>query len=325
MTGPAALRREARHVSIQSLHVTNGDAVVYAWKKAGLLGTHVGWRDALYEGPVLADRPLEALSVLRAQFWAARGCANAIRLNRDYEKRDAIIRRAGTFDEIVLWFEHDLFDQLQILQILAALREPANGAAVVELVQTDHYLGLQSAEELLGLLPKRRSVTALTQAGAQRAWEAFTGDNPTALQAACQAEYPGLPFLRAALYRLCEEYPSVRNGLRRSEQQLLEAVAQGARRKEEIFRRAQAREEAAFESEPLCYARLTDLSAEPAPLLCELEAGYELTVLGRRIVSGEADYLEARPLDRWIGGVRLTTQRHWRWDERSGRLLERSG
>ena len=38
-----------------------------------------------------------------------------------FEKRDAQIRKASDFQEIVFWFEHDLFDQLQLLQILTAL------------------------------------------------------------------------------------------------------------------------------------------------------------------------------------------------------------
>ena len=37
------------------------------------------------------------------------------------EKRDAVLRRAREFGEVVLWFEHDLYDQLQILQILVTL------------------------------------------------------------------------------------------------------------------------------------------------------------------------------------------------------------
>ena len=49
-------------MSINSLHITNGDSVLHTWKKAGLLGTHLAWRDILHEGPVPGGVPLEALS-----------------------------------------------------------------------------------------------------------------------------------------------------------------------------------------------------------------------------------------------------------------------
>src|SRR5256885_12251309 len=45
-----------------------------------------------------------------------------------------------------LWFEHDLFDQLQLAQILARL--PSEPAGTVELVETDDYLGPLDATAL---------------------------------------------------------------------------------------------------------------------------------------------------------------------------------
>jgi hypothetical protein len=47
-------------MSVNTLHVTNGDSVLHLWKKAGLLGTHMAWRDVLHEGPVPAGLDLYA-------------------------------------------------------------------------------------------------------------------------------------------------------------------------------------------------------------------------------------------------------------------------
>lgn len=309
-------------MSVNTLHVTNGDSVLHMWKKAGLLGTHLAWRDILHEGPVPADVPLEALSRVRADYLATRGLGNAIKLHHDFEKRDATIRRAGEFEEVVLWFEHDLYDQLHILQILAVLGEQGIGAGAVQLVQSDQYLGMLSADEIMALYPKRRFLTSVMADAAAAAWRAFTADSPQPLQAAAQTNYAGFPFLAAALKRLCEEFPATGTGLSRTQKHVLEACAQGARRKEDLFRRSQAREEASFLGDSACYAHIDDLAAEPAPLLSALETGYELTVLGRRVLAGDADWLEHQPLDRWIGGVHLTGQSVWRWDEASERMVQ---
>jgi hypothetical protein len=310
-------------VSVNSLHVTNGDSVLYTWKKAGLLGTHLAWRDVLNEGPVPAGLSLEELSRVRAQFLCDRGYGNPIKIHHDIEKRDATLRRAREFDEVVLWFEHDLFDQLHLLQILNVLREMGMGSGSVQLVQSDQYLGTLLADELMALLAKRRFVTSATSDSAARAWDAFTSDTPLLLQAAAAENFAGLPFLRDAFRRLCEEYPAIGSGLSRSQKHVLEAAAQGAAPAEEIFRRAQAREEAGFMSDAVCYRVIADLCAQPAPLLAALENGYDVTVLGRRVLGGDADWLDQQPLDRWTGGVHLTSAHHWRWNDESNSFLER--
>lgn len=309
-------------MTANTLHITNGDSVLYLWKKAGLLGTHVAWRDVLHEGPV-PPLPIEELSRLRADYLALRGYGNAIKIHRDFEKRDAVMRRAGEYDEIVLWFEHDLYDQLQILQILRVLREQGIGAGQVQLIQSEQYLGLLTAEELMKLYPKRRFVTSAIAEAGERAWQAVVAGTPQPLAGAFAKPYAGLPFLQEALKRLCEEYPSVDTGLSRTQKHLLEACALGARRKEDLFRQSQAREEASFLGDAAAYAAIADLCAEPAPLLTALEHGYELTVLGRRVLAGDADWLEHQPLDRWIGGVHLRSDRHWRWDDRHESIVER--
>lgn len=311
-------------MSTNSLHVTNGDSVLYMWKKAGLLGTHMAWRDVLHEGPVPAGLPLEDLSRVRAQFLCDRGYGNPIKIHHDFEKRDATLRRAADFDELVLWFEHDLYDQLHLLQILNVLREMGMGSGSVQLVQSDQYLGTLVAEELMALFSKRRFVTSGTSESAERAWKAFTSDDPGALHVAASDRFPGLPFLHDAFKRLCEEYPATESGLSRSQKHVLEAVAQGIAPAEEIFRRAQTREEAGFMGDTACYRVIADLSAQPAPLLAELENGYDVTVLGRRVLGGDADWLDQQPLDRWIGGVHLTSAHHWRWDDRTNGFVERN-
>ena len=303
-------------VSANVLHVTNGDSVLYSWRKGGLAGTHVAWKDVLHEGPVPAGS-LEETSRVRAAYLAARGYGNPIKINRDFEKRDALVRRAREFEEIVLWFEHDLYDQLQVLQILAAFDEMELGPGSVQIVQSDQYLGMLSPDELMALYPKRKFVTAACARGAKQAWDAFVAHSPDALAQAAREQYTGLPFMRDALQRLCEEYPAADSGLSRTEKQIVEACAQGARRKEDLFRKSQAREEASFLADTPCAAIVDDLCAEPAPLLSALDQGYELTVLGRRVLAGDADWLEHAPPDRWVGGVHITVQQEWRWDEQT--------
>ena len=231
------------------------------------------------------------------------------------------MRQAGEFEEVVLWFEHDLYDQLQILQVLSALETLELEPGRVSIVQSDHYLGTMTADELSPLLARRRTVTAATFRSARRAWERFTSASPIDLFVASKEDAIGLPFLRAALQRLCEEYPWVRDGLSRSQRQALQAVAQGAARDQELFRRAQAREEAAFLSDSTFAKIIEDLRNSPAPLVEPDGEALAMTALGRRVLAGDADWIEAAGVDRWIGGVHLQATNAVRWDDDKGQFL----
>jgi len=290
-------------------------------KKAGMFGTHVAWRDALNDGPVPAGLSLEETSALRARYQAERGYDNPIKLIHEFERRDEQIRRAGEFDEIVLWFEHDLYDQLQVLQSLTALEELDLEPGRVAVVQSDHYLSGMTVDEIVPLFAKRRTATPAIFKSARRSWERFTSNSPSDLFAAAGEDAIGLPYLRAALQRLCEEYPWKRDGLSRSQRQALYAVAQGPGRPEELFARTQAREEAYFLSERVFEKMLEDLAAGDSALIEEEEGILVPTVLGRRVLAGDGDWLDRRLIDRWIGGVRLLPENLTRWDDDAARFV----
>lgn len=275
----------------------------------------MAWRDALNDGPVPAGLSLEQTSSLRARYQAERGYGNPIKLIHEFERRDEQIRRAGEFDEVVLWFEHDLYDQLQVLQTLTAVEELDLEPGRVSVVQSDHYLAGMTVDEIVPLFSKRRTATPAIFKSARRSWERFTSASPGDLYAAASEDAIGLPYLRAALQRLCEEFPWKRDGLSRSQRQALHAVAQGPGRPEELFARAQAREEAYFLTEQVFAKMLDDLAAADSALIEEEEGTLVPTVLGRRVLAGDGDWLDRRAIDRWVGGVRLLPENLTRWDD----------
>lgn len=298
-----------------SMHLTNGDAVIYLFRKAGIVGTHVAWRDTLHEGPVPPLSSLEALSALRGAYLAERGYAKPIKVLHDFQTRDSAIARAAEFEEVTLWFEHDLYDQLQIAQILVTLDALRLEPGVVSMIASDVYLGTMTADELAALHPKRRTVTRATFEAAGEVWRAFTAEEPQRLVDLAQRDLPGLPFMRAGLMRLAQEFPWRSDGLSRSQRHALEAVAQGPARDEELFKRAQAREEAAFLGDTTFYAILRDLRSGGRPLIEGASGAYEPSALGRRILAGDGLWKDAPK--RWIGGVDLA-ETPYVWDDDAG-------
>jgi hypothetical protein len=263
----------------------------------------VAWRDVLHEGPVPALPPAE-LREARAAFLAGEGWGSRDAILAGLEARDRALVEA---DHAVLWFEHDLYDQLQLVQALALAPDPAR----LELVNVDRFLGTLAAADLEALWPGRRPVTVEDVAVARAAWDAVRAPEPTAVAALVAVVPSPLPFLHAALRRFLEELPWTRDGLSRSERQLLDALADGARTPSAAFAAAQEREEAPFLGDAWAFRRLAALG----PLVEEHGDGaLALTDAGRAVLAGEADRIELLGIDRWLGGTHLRRGAVWRWD-----------
>jgi len=306
------------------LHVTNGDAAAEAIRSTGIDGEVLVWRDVLHEGPVPAGANALELREIRAGFlarcgWAERAQALSALAARDERLGTAL--RAG--EELVLWFEDDLFDQLQLVQVLDRVAA-GPGRSRVTAVATESYFGLLAAPELAAAFARARELGAAEIEVGRAAWAAFRGEDPRALEALLGAGTEGLPALEASLRRLLEQFPGVTDGLSRSERQAVAALAAGPLPFEELFDRAQRPEERRFLGDGVFRLSLEGLAQPPAPLVAASEDGevWRLTDLGRRVLRGEADRLAYGRLDRWLGGVRLLApSRVWRWDAAAARLV----
>src|SRR5512138_29946 len=106
-----------------TLHITNGDSAANGMRDGGIEGEIIPWRDVLHEGPVPLTETLDELSRIRAEWLAEEELGGRESLVRDFHQRDDMLRRYTDFDEVVLWFEWDLYDQLQLIQILDFLAD----------------------------------------------------------------------------------------------------------------------------------------------------------------------------------------------------------
>src|SRR5688500_12909138 len=196
------------------------------------------WQDVLHEGPVHAGIPLEDLSRRRAAFIASAGWAPLAAVEEKFAARNALLHQAIGHDEVVLWFEHDLYDQLQLIQLLDWFR--LHPHPELSLVCEAEYLGNMTPARAAELFRRRRAVTDAQLRAGSAAWGAFGSSDPFSIRAHPVAE---LPFLGAALRRLLEEYPWRGDGLSRLERQALEALRSGPLPFEELFAHAHHRRE----------------------------------------------------------------------------------
>jgi DNA-binding transcriptional MerR regulator len=327
--GAAYLARGGRDPKLGPLlHVTNGESAGNTLRRTGLGGAVLSWQDVLHEGPVPEVPPAE-LRKIRARFLSKCGWGTERALLDSLERRDRLFLDAlASGGQVVLWFEHDLFDQLQLLQILALVPE---GDGQLELIQAEDFLGPLGPPELEMLWPRRQVVTPEILALGRSAWEAFCAPEPTELEKLLGRDTSLLPFLGPAVRRLLEELPDLETGLSRTERQLLEPLLDGPRTPRQLFVESQAREEAVFAGDAWVWKRLAELgplvsdaegeALPPPPPLGDPQTfaatWVTLTDTGRDVLAGKAERAVAG-IDRWLGGTHLGIGPDWRWDPDPG-------
>jgi hypothetical protein len=296
------------------LHITNGDSTRMGLEQSGLPGICQPWRDVLYDGPAPSRLPIEQFRRIRSEYIGSDGAFGPVEeIERGYAQEDAAVRGWDAHDEMVLWFEHDLYDQLLLIRLLSFL--PPGAGRKVSLVCSDTYLGTLKPEEFPSHFEQRRPVSPQQVALGARAWDAFGADTPLPILVVLHSDTSALPYLGAALHRLIEEYPSERDGLSRSERQILQAVEGGARTGSDAFVACSRLEPAIFMGDLTFWGIARRLAGGPSPLVTIAESMGDVVAVtdtGRDVLAGRADYIALNGIDRWVGGVHLTPEHLWR-------------
>lgn len=308
-----------------TLIITNGDSAAELLHAAGRDDLILPWRDVLHEGPIVAGS-LEESSALRAPFLARRFGLDADEVGAAFAQRDAVLRRHADFETVELWFEHDLYDQLQLVQILSFFADQGRHEGL-RLVQADDFLGRQQPESILRFAERAQAVDEEDLDLADRVWADLAMPTPEYVARRLNEPTDRLPFLEPALHRFLEELPA-RNGLCRTEATALATIAEGATAPGRLFGLVLAKEEAAFMGDLSFLALLADLARAETPLI-EDSAGADqtddrvewlqsaclaLTATGNAVLAGDEDHVALNGIDRWWAGTRLNGHDVWRYD-----------
>jgi hypothetical protein len=263
--------------------VANGDAVVPELAAAAGVDPAdvLAWRDVLPDGPVPAGLEPDALAEVRARHLTTRGWshADAVEVSQGaalamLRERDARLAAHPSDAEVVLWFEDDLFDALQLAQIEDRL---AGRPGLVTRVRLRH----QPRGDLPAALTAREPI-----------------DPDPAAFAALRSDDPRKWLAVPAFARLLEELPDSRTGLGRLERQILEALEPGPLSPGDLFAAATAPEQPPWVGDASLFA----LADELDPFVARADGRFALTLKGVAVLAGRA----TRPrTDRWLGGVHL--------------------
>jgi len=319
------------------LHITDGESVAGTLRDASIPGTVSIYGDLLYEGPAPAGLTAEAWRDTRARFMAEAGFGTLEETQRYQKSCEDALRAFPQNDEVVIWLDHRLSDQLILIKVLDWFSRQNLGAVKLSLICVgrypgrDHFVGLGqlTTDQLASLADTRFRVTDAQFALAQASWHAFTSPDPTAIECLLTTDTSALPFLAAAFRRHLEQFPSVDSGLSRTERQALSILNEkGSLSARRLFHAVQNLEEQIFMGDLSFFRIVNNLSACRHPLLQVSDAAHpglatvSLTEAGRCVIEGRSDHIELNGIDRWLGGVHLNgAKAPWRWDRTSARLV----
>ncbi len=211
-----------------ALHITNGDAFTSFFNSLDIPGTLITWREMLCEGRTLH-------TVGSEEFWRERYDY----LNKHYKvsKKSFIDLTLKEYrrlcsqkkqEEIVLWFESDLFCQINMLGVLSWLKTHRKYAQISIVTNepsdsNDTAKGFceLSKSSLMELYSSRVFLNQDDLEFADYAWQLYCSDNPIRISQLSNFESFNFPYLKQAFQLHLERFPSLKNGLNVMEQSML--------------------------------------------------------------------------------------------------------
>jgi hypothetical protein len=328
------------------LHIHNGDSTADTAKQSLLAGEHFAWRESLITGPTPSGLSNNEWRMVRSEHLSETYDIPLKEVEEGLLSQEEKLDSFSQHEEVVLWFEHDLFCQLHLIYLLNWFSQHDLGITKLSLICINAFpgkenfrgLGELSAEQLSSLFPTRQAVTDKQLTLATAAWEAYRSSNPKDIEKIVGTDTSPLPFLRAALQAHLRRFPATANGLGLIENRVLKLIDEGAGSFTDLFTRFGDVEPVYGLGDAQFWIALQRMSATENPLLAirmatsdgaavrdqqltpEIvrDTTLQLTEVGRAVLNGEADFVALNGIDLWLGGVHLKNQNNlWRWDERS--------
>lgn len=329
-------------------HIHNGDATAEKAKRSTLPGEHFAFREALVEGPTPIVNDSATWRETRTRHLSEAYGVDLNQCERQLEEQEQKLAGFDLHDEVILWFEHDLFCQINLLYLLDWFSQRQLGETRLSLVCIDRFpgvpdfrgLGQLNPEQLASLFADRKTIERHTLELGSLAWRAYCSPSPILIEQLLQTDTSALPFLDAALRAHLERFPSLRNGLGALENLCIELMRSGLNNFTNLFFRfADALPGYGFGDAQFALVLSRLISANHPALkitgangsnqtlaLSTLQTSkVEITDLGRALQQSEADFISLNGIDTWLGGVHLNdADSVWRWDDHSKGIVSRA-
>lgn len=298
------------------LHILNGDSTLHQFQAAGLSGNTFVWREVLSDGPV-------NVNFASNKFWSERDefMTSEFKLTESRYKTDLVEpfikmnESLSDYEEIVLWFEYDLFCQINMVALIQWLGKQELNSTVSlicpgKMDDSDRLFGLGeiSADKYVGLFESRIKLGSREFEFCNDVYEAYCSADPNDLYNYVLMTFSEFPYLPDAIEAHFRRFPDSDTGLTEIELVILDFIKEGETDSRKLVGKMLNWQKYHGFGD-LQYANILDTLS---PLFTDFES-LEL--------KPNLDKVEVRKLlnrENWLGGAQL---KHWSWNRNEKTLI----
>lgn len=295
---------------MKQLHLLNGDTTLQQFKQTNIPGATFVWREILCEGPTVVAIGSKSHWETRATFlkkFSPDGFEKYFQSLREEMDRVDL----DLYDEVVLWFEYDLFCQINLLGAISWLRSKLGKKmprfSLICLSKHSAYdrlvgLGEIKASEYPNLLRARQVLSELDLSFAEQLWRLYCSQKHDQLLDLIETQSSAnFPYLAPAIKAHYRRFPNSHNGLTEIEETILQLLFKEAKTPHSIVSNL-LRMENYYGFGDLQYFKLLE---SLAPLLEENKAILSLNEKGKTVLENRESFRSFRVEKAVYGGASI--------------------
>lgn len=218
----------------KTLHILNGDSTAQIFSRSTIQGDVIIWREMLCEGSLHKDVGSDAFWKKRYAFFEVEIGVSKIEYFDKTIKELIKIEDTSNYNKIVLWFEYDLFCQVNLMALCVFLLKYYRKDINYYLVCIGHEKGksyLQtlsdySSDKYQTLYKDKIKLTRNNLLFAKQSWELYVENNKETLKEFDFDQCSKFNYLQQAINQHLQRFPS-QNGLNQIENKILRIINTG--------------------------------------------------------------------------------------------------
>ncbi len=217
-----------------TLHILNGDSTLDQFKASGIEGDTFVWREVLSDGPVHIEFGSDAFWNVRDSFMTPEFNLESGQYLKDIISFKTLEERLSQYQEIVLWFEYDLFCQINMIALIQwigqqGLDSTISLVCVGKIDDSDQLFGLGkiAAMRYTELLESRLKLGAREFDFCSDVYEGYCSSDPNDLYNYILLSFSGFAYLPDALEVHLKRFPNKETGLTEIEGKLVSFIKAG--------------------------------------------------------------------------------------------------
>jgi hypothetical protein len=226
-----------------ALHILNGDSTHGIFKQTSISGDVVVWREMLCEGKVVKDVGSDPFWKERYSYFEKEIGVGKLEYFDKTVKELIQLQDIASYDEIVLWFEYDLFCQINLLALCTYLLKSYRKDIRYFLVCTGKEKGKGQLQTLTDYLPEEyenlyRNKIRISRnllLFAQNAWEVYAENDINALKDFDFNQSKKFVYLQAAIDQHLLRFKDEK-GLNQIDHKILSLVSSGIHSEKELIK-----------------------------------------------------------------------------------------